>query len=177
MSTTSLVHPVDALTTAEKNRIYFSRVVDLAVAAGLLTPDRDSEVGHFAFSRHYDEGREADQRLQQALQDFRSLHPETDRERRSLKDATFLGAVTVFENESDAEKILDLMRIGASYAIWPTGTSFVLTYPWDLEGNGHPVRFRDDLSEFLQRRVLSILRKAGKLRHQDLFGQHVVDGS
>ncbi len=170
MSAALLIHPVDTLTTAEKNRIYFCRVVDLAVVAGLLTPDRDSEIGHFAFSRHYDDGREADRRLQQALQVFKAEHPEAAFLRAAQKDAEFLGAVSAFEREPDSEKIQDLIRIGASYAIWPTGTSFVLTYPWDLEGNGHPVKFREDLSEFMRRRILGMLKKAGKLHNPDLFG-------
>ena len=47
----------------------------------------------------------------------------------------------------------------------------VLTYPWDLAGKGQPVRFRDDLSEFMKRRILEILRRAGKLRTTLLFGE------
>lgn len=164
-----ITHPVDTLTTAEKHRIYFCRVVDLAVVGGLLTPDRDSEIGHFAFSRHYDDGRDIDRRLQQSLQVFKAEHPEAAFLRASQKDEEFLGAVTEFEREPNSLKIQDLIRIGASYAIWPTGTSFVLTYPWDLEGNGHAVRFREDLSDFMKRRVLAILKKAGKLRDPNLF--------
>lgn len=170
MSTSSIIHPVDALTAAEKNRIYFSRVVDLAVASGLLTGDPDSEIGHFAFSRHYEEGRTRDRRLQRELQDFRAKHPEAVSHRRARKDADFLGAFTAFEKEPVAEQVQDLIRVGASYAVWPVGTSFVLTYPWDLNARGHPVRFRKDLTDFMKRRILGILKKAGKLRDPALFG-------
>jgi hypothetical protein len=45
-----------------------------------------------------------------------------------------------------------------------------LTYPWDLDGKGRIVRFRQDLSDFMKRRIVAILRKAGKLGHSALFG-------
>lgn len=170
MSSSSIDHPVDALTPMEKNSIYFSRVVDLAVVEGLLTPDPDSEIGHFAFSRHYEAGKALDRRLQQALQEYRAERPEEVRARKAQRDLDFLGVVDTYDKESVTEKILDLIRIGASYAVWPTGTSFVLTYPWDPDGTGHPVKFRDDLSDFMKRRVRAILKKAGKLRNPGLFG-------
>jgi len=41
--------------------------------------------------------------------------------------------------------------------------------PWDLDGKGQPVRFRTDLTDFMKRRILEILKKAGKLRNPRLF--------
>jgi hypothetical protein len=42
-------HPVSVLSQEEKYRIYYSRVVDLAVYSSLLTADSNTEIGHFAF--------------------------------------------------------------------------------------------------------------------------------
>ncbi|MBI4964646.1 MAG: hypothetical protein HY913_15310 [Desulfomonile tiedjei] len=162
-------HPADALSREDKNRIYFSRVVELAIVSGLLIPDPDTEVGHFAFSRHYYQGKELDRKLRFALIRFEAHHPEIARERRDVRNESFLGAVEDFLAAEDRDKIQELILMGASHAIWPTGTSFVLTYPWDLSGKGWPVRFRDNLTEFMKRRVLEILRKAGKLRNPELF--------
>jgi len=169
MSSSLKIHPADALSHKDKCRIYYSRVVDLAVVSGLLIPDPDTEVGHFAFSRHYYQGKELERKAQSALIEFEKNHPEIAEERRRVRNQEFLGAVDDFLGSDDAEKIQELILVGASHAIWPAGTSFVLTYPWDLAGKGLAVRFRDDLSEFMKRRVLEILRKAGKLRTRDLF--------
>jgi len=163
------IHPVEALSSPDKCDIYFSRVVDLAVASGLLDPDSNSEVGHFAFSAHYTRGKELDLRLQNALREIEGTRPDLVMCRRELQNKASLGAVEDFFRSSDEEKIRGLIVVGASYRVWPTGTSFVLTYPWDSGGNGKPVRFRPDLSEFLKRRILRILKKAGKLRHSNLF--------
>jgi hypothetical protein len=74
-----------------------------------------------------------------------------------------------FHNASPEEKASHLIRIGATYAVWPKGTSFVLTYPWDLLGNERPVRFRNDLTEFMKRRIAGVLKQAGRLRNPNLF--------
>jgi hypothetical protein len=166
-----LIHPVDRLTPQDKNRIYFSRVVDLAVVQGLLEADPDCEIGHFAFSRHYFAGKKIDFDLQVAIRQFRQKHPEIVSERRDRQDGFFGGIVTAFSREVPSEKLRDLIILGATYGIWPTGTSFVLTYPWDLDGRGRLVRFRSDLSDFMKRRIVEILKKAGKLRDEDPFGQ------
>jgi hypothetical protein len=164
------VHPVDTLAPEETYRIYYSRVVDLAVAQGLLTSDPDAEIGHFAFSRHYTDGKILDQELIQAVLEFEAQHPEAAQRRRSEKDLTFMGAVERYYRAAPEEKVQDLILIGASHSVWPAGTSHTLTYPWDLAGNGRPVRFRDDLPEFMKRRIIKILKKAGKLRNPYLFG-------
>ena len=163
------MHPVDALTAQEKCDIYFSRVVDLAVAFGLLIADPDTEIGHFAFSRHYTLGKDLDGRLQRALHEFEEKYPERVLERREIQNKEFLGAADEFFASSDQEKMRDLILIGASRRVWPTGTSFVLTYPWDPVGNGQRVVFRPDLTDFTKRRILAILRKAGKLRDPNPF--------
>jgi hypothetical protein len=168
------IHPVDRLAKQDKNRIYFSRIVDLAVVSGLLVPDPDTEIGHFALSRHYYEGKQIDRDLQSALREFREKYPELVLKRRNAQDTVFGGAADKFDVESDSEKTQDLIiigasLIGASHDVWPVGTSFVLTYPWDLDGRGVPVDFRPDLSDFMKRRVLAILKKAGKLRNTQIF--------
>ncbi len=165
------VHPIEALSSQDKCDIYFSRVVDLAVASGLLDPDPNTEVGHFAFSAHYIRGKEADRRLQSALRELEGTRPDLVSRRRQLQNEASWGAVDDFFGSSDEEKIRGLIVVGASYRVWPTGTSFTLTYPWDSAGAGKPVRFRPDLSDFLKRRILRILKKAGKLRGSNLFGE------
>ena len=162
-------HPVDDLTSEQKCRIYYRRVVELAVLCNLLTSDRDTEIGHFAFSRHYREGRELDLKLQEALRTFTERFPDLVIDRRKQQDEALAGVATAFHQSSNADKLRDLIVIGATYRVWPVGTSFALTYPWDLEGRGHPVRFRSDLPDFMKRRILDILKKAGKLRSPNLF--------
>ncbi len=162
-------HPADALSRQEKCHIYYSRVVDLAVVSGLLIPDPDTEIGHFAFSRQYYDGKALDGNLTAAIREFERKYPELVLERRVDRNRAFMGAVEDFSREGDSEKIEDLILIGASYAVWPAGTSFTLTYPWDLNGQGRTVRFRDDLTDFTKRRILEILKKTGKLRNRDLF--------
>jgi hypothetical protein len=171
MTSGSPIHPADTLAREDKCRIYYARVVDLAVVSGLLIPDPGTEVGHFAFSRYYYKGKELDQKLRSALIEFEAKHPEIGQERRAVKNQAYMGALEDFLGSDGTEKIQELIILGASHAIWPVGTSFVLTYPWDLTGNGQPVRFRDDLSEFMKRRVLEILKKASKLRTPCLFGK------
>jgi len=163
------VDPIDALSRQEKNRIYYRRVVDLAVARGLLNPDPNGEIGHFAFSRFYYEGKELDQSLAAALRTFRIDHPDRALERLSALDREFPDVAEELRRESPQDKIHDLIIVGASHDVWPTGTSFTLTYPWDLAGRGRPVRFRDDLTPFMRRRIVKVLKKAGKLRTPNLF--------
>jgi len=167
---TSLINPVDRLAEQDKCRIYFSRVVDLAVFSGLLDSDSNTEIGHFAFSVHYYSGKKMDGDLQAALELFREEHPDLIADRGIARNELFAGAPESFVAQTDAEKISDLIIVGATRSVWPTCTSFALTYPWDLDGAGVPVRFRPDLTEFQKRRFLSILRKAGKLRNPGIFG-------
>ncbi|MGB6064973.1 MAG: hypothetical protein WBG50_09195 [Desulfomonilaceae bacterium] len=164
------VHPADVLSREERCRIYYSRVVDLAVARGLLSPDPNTEIGHFAFSPHYLQGKDSERALQRALREFEEKYPEVAVERRTKKDQIFLGAVRSFLSSDSAEKAEEIILVGATYCVWPVGTSFALTYPWDLSGKERPVRFRKDLNDFMKRRIIAILRKAGKLGHSDLFG-------
>jgi len=164
-------HPIDSLSWGDRCTIYYSRVVDLAVFSGLLTRDPMTEIGHFAFSDHYAKGTTIDRRLRETIREFDHHHPHVALDRREKQNLAFLGVAEDYRSSSDKEKIQDLIRVGASYRVWPVGTSFTLTYPWDLEGNGQPVRFRDDLSLFMKRRVLEILRKAGKLSDPHLFGE------
>jgi hypothetical protein len=164
-------HPVDALSSQDKCDIYFSRVVDLAVSSGLLDPDPNTEVGHFAFSAHYTRGKELDRRLQRALRELEGMRPDLVSQRRQSQNEVYLGAADDFFRSSDREKVRGLIVVGASYRVWPAGTSFTLTYPWDSAGAGKPVRFRPDLSDFMKRRILRILKKAGKLRGSNLFGE------
>jgi hypothetical protein len=164
------IHPADILTREDRCRIYYSRVVDLAVARGLLIPDINSEIGHFAFSHHYFEGKDTDLMLQQAVHEFEQKFPELVIERRAVQDRVFMGAVEDFMRSDVAKKTEELILVGATHCVWPVGTSFTLTYPWDLDGKGRMVRFRQDLSDFMKRRIVAILRKAGKLGHSDLFG-------
>lgn len=163
-------HPVDALSSSDKCSIYYSKVVDLAVLRGLLQPDPNTEIGHFAFSHHYDKGKRLARDILHAIREFNERHPEVASDRLTRKNEEFLGAVEAYRESSDKDKIKDLIVLGASYRIWPTGTSFTLSYPWDLAGNGHPVRFREDLSPFMKRRIMEILRQAGKLHDPHLFG-------
>lgn len=165
----SLTHPVDLLSGQDKYRIYYSRIVDLAVVSGLLIPDPDTEIGHFAFSTYYYDGKHLDRELHSALLDYAEKRPEQVEKRRKQQNQDSGGAVVEYLRLDNAAKVQDLIVIGASRAIWPTGTSFVLTYPWDLNGEGRPVGFRNDLSEFTRRRVLDILKRVGKLRNADLF--------
>jgi hypothetical protein len=169
MNGSTPIHPVEILSSQDKCDIYFSRIVDLAVASGLLDLDQSSEIGHFAFSAHYTRGKDLDHRFQTALREFQDKHPDLVLERRELQNETSVGTVDEFFSLSDDDKVRELIIIGASRRVWPVGTSFVLTYPWDAAGNGKPVRFRRDLSDFMKRRVLRILEKAGKLRNSDLF--------
>ncbi len=160
------VHPADLLTEPEKHRIYYFRVVNLAVNEGLLPPSSDSDVAHFAFSDYYAQGRELDRQLRSALQDFEARFPRVAQAREDQ-----MAALWKQEPSADPQKQIrqELILIGASHAVWPTGTSFVLTYPWSLDGTAARVRFRDDLSEFMKRRIRDILAKAEKLRDPCLF--------
>jgi hypothetical protein len=169
MNDTIPIHPIEILSSRDKCDIYFSRIVDLAVASDLLTPDPNSEIGHFAFSTHYTRGKDLDDRFQTALREFEEKHPDLVMELRELRNETLIGAVDEFLNSSDDDKVREIIIIGASHRVWPTGTSFALTYPWDAAGNGKPVRFRPDLSDFMKRRILGILKKSGKLRNSNLF--------
>lgn len=162
-------HPVERLSQEEKYRIYYSRVVDLAVYSGLLTPDPDSEIGHFAFSRYYEEGKALDQALGKALREFEQKYPELVLQRRTRQTLEHGPAIDEYLASDNVEKFKDLVRVGASYRVWPVGTSFALTYPWDVAGRGRPVGFREDLTPFMKRRIIEILRKAGKLRNPNLF--------
>ncbi|MBI5572844.1 MAG: hypothetical protein HY914_23070 [Desulfomonile tiedjei] len=162
-------HPVDGLSSEQKCKIYYRRVVDLAVRFGLLRSDPDTEIGHFAFSRHYHEGRALDLKLQTALTTFAERFPELILDRRHDQDEALAGVATVFHQASNEEKLRDLILIGATYRVWPVGTSFALTYPWDLEGRGSLVQFRSDLPDFMKRRIVDILKKAGKLQTPNLF--------
>ncbi len=172
MSESAPVHPVDALTPQDKCRIYFSRLVDLAVFSGLLEGDRNTEIGHFAFSRHYDIGRDLDRSLQDRLREFEDEHSEMIATRRRKQSQLLVGVVDEFFRLSDEEKIRDLILIGASYRVWPTCTSFALTYPWARDETARPVRFRNDLPDFMKRRILNILKKERKLRNPNLFREH-----
>jgi hypothetical protein len=158
--------PADLLQDWERHRIYYYRVVNLAVRNGLLDSNPTTEVGHFVFSDYYHQGGQLDADLLAALEDFEARFPKAARERRRQKAAT-LGPE--LHKDDVQEVVLDLIRIGASYAVWPTGTSFLLTYPWGLDGNPRPVTFRADLSDFVKRRVLAILKQTGKLREPVLF--------
>jgi hypothetical protein len=169
MTTRDVVHPADKLTPGDTNRIYYGRVVDLAVFSGLLVPDPDTEIGHFAFSAFYEQGRQLDKALMEEIAEFEARHPEFVKQRRNELNRSFLGAVESFREADNESKIQSLILVGASHGVWPTGTSFTLTYPWDLDGTGRKVRFRPDLSEFTRRRIVEILRKAGKLRSSGLF--------
>ncbi len=163
------IHPVDKLSAGDKWRIYYARVVDLAVASNLLVPDPDTEIGHFAFSRYYDHGKQLDTSLMSAINRFEREHGDAVAMRSTELDRRFRGAVESFQRASSEEKIRELITIGASHQVWPTGTSFVLTYPWDLDGTGRVVRFREDLTDFMKRRVIDMLARAGKLRSPDPF--------
>lgn len=163
------VHPVDKLDQGQKCRIYYSRVVDLAVSRGLLTSDQDSEIGYFAFSAYYREGADLDTKIRKAIAAYETLYPDEAFQRKIELNQEFLGVVSGFLNEANEEKIYDLILIGATHCVWPTGTSFVLTYPWDLAGKGRSVRFKKDLSDFTKRRILDLLKRAGKLWNRNLF--------
>ncbi len=164
MTSAPPIHPADALKPHDKYRIYYFRVVQLAVAAGLLPSDSHTEIGHFAFSRYFAEGQELDRTLKEAIAALAEKYPELILARRAQQDEMSEGAVTAFVQSEPSNKVRDLILIGASYHVWPVGTSHVLTYPWDLDGNGRPVTFRSDLTDFMKRRVREILKKAGKLR-------------
>lgn len=158
------LHPVDALRPQDKYRIYYHRVVLLAVASGLLPSDPNTEIGHFAFSRYFHEGQELDRSLREAIKEFSERYPDLVLNRREELDDACGGAVSAYLKSEPQDKRQDLILVGASHNVWPVGTSHVLTFPWDLEGNGRPVTFRTDLSDFMKRRVIDILKRAGKLR-------------
>ncbi len=164
-----MLHPVDLLLNADKNRIYFSRVVDLAVFQGLLTNDPDSEIGHFAFSQYYREGKDLDTALRWDVQRYESEKPLVTQDRRRTLSTTLDQAAEDFLVMENQDKLKELILVGASYAVWPKGTSFVLTYPWEPDGSCKPVRFRPDLSEFQKRRIVEILKKTHTYRGQDPF--------
>ena len=134
-----------------------------------MPPRRDTPVGWFAFSHAYEEGRKLDGRLREDLAHFEQDHPELVKKRHSLLDRRFQGTIKRHQQASPGEKRADLIRIGATYRVWPEGVSFVLTYPWDLEGNGRPVSFRPDLSDFSRRRIRRILEDADIEFSSDLF--------
>jgi hypothetical protein len=167
MTAIAPIHPVDALTPQEKCKIYYGRVVNLAVWSKLLAPDPNTEIGHFAFSGYFTEGIALDEALQEAIRIFSERYPELIIQRTAEHDVRFVGAVTAFQGSDDGEKIQDLIVVGASRNVWPVGTSHMLTYPWDLDGTGRPVRFRPDLTDFMKRRGVSMLKKAGKLHDPD----------
>lgn len=169
MTAPAYIHPVERLAPRDKCDIYFSRVVDLATLSGLIEPDPDTEIGHFAFSRHYVLGRDLDRDLQTTLQEFEQKYPEIVAARRTSQNRLLMDAADKFVRLANEEKIRDLKLIGASYRVWPTATSFALSYPWDCDGRGRTVKFREDLPDFVQRRILAILKKTGKLRNPDLF--------
>jgi hypothetical protein len=164
-------HPVDLLAPPDKFKIYYSRVVNLAVLSGLLTSDPGTEIGHFVFSDYYYEGIQLDRDLRKALSLFFDEHPDLVTERRAGQNQLFLGAVGDYENSATSQKINELILVGASLQVWPKGTSHTLTYPWDMDGVGRSVRFRPDLTDFMKRRIIEILRKAGKLRNPKLFSE------
>jgi hypothetical protein len=162
-------HPADALKPQDRYRIYYHRVVLLAVASGLLASDPNTEIGHFAFSRYFTEGQELDRALREAIERFSERFPELVLDRRAELDDASGGAVNAYLASEPQNKVKDLILVGASHNVWPVGTSHVLTFPWDLEGNGKPVTFRADLTDFMKRRVLDILKRAGKLRNPRLI--------
>jgi hypothetical protein len=163
------IHPVDALSELDKYRIYYFRVVELAVASGLLNRDPDSEIGHFAFSRYYEDGCITLRTLKEKTQCFELEYPKAKLLRISKRDAQVQDAMRAYLSSGIEEQTQDLIRVGASHRVWPTGTSFTLTYPWDLAGNGQIVQFRRDLNDFMKRRIIAILRQEGKLRDINLF--------
>jgi hypothetical protein len=144
-------------------------VVDLAVAWGLLIPDPNSEIGHFAFSQYYYDGKQLDLKLHNDISDYEKNYPELSFERIEELNDRFMGEVSSFLKQANEDKIHDLIILGATYCVWPAGTASSLTYPWGLDGTGIPVRFRTDLSEFTKRRIIEILKKSGKLRNPNLF--------
>lgn len=146
-------------------------MVDLAVAQELLDPDPDTEIGHFAFSRYYVEGKELDLGLRSRIQRFEANHPDIVTARRRELNERLLGAVDEFRKSDNEEKIRFLIIVGASYCVWPTGTSFTLEYPWSLDGEGRSVRFRKDLSDFTKRRIITSLKKSGKFRNPNIFSR------
>lgn len=169
MTVEDSVHPIDRLSEQEKCRIYFRRVVDLAVAEGMLPRDRHTPVGWFAFSVAYEEGKRLDEKLQDDLHRFEHDHPQLAKDRHALLDERYKGAVGLYKQSSAEDKRADLIRIGATYRVWPTCVLFTLTYPWDLVGNGIPVRFRLDLSDFTKRRICRILEDASIAFDPDRF--------
>jgi hypothetical protein len=166
------IHPLERLSQRDKCKIYYYKVVRLAVAQGLLAPDPDTETGHFAFSAYYRDGEEMDRILMARIERYYRDHPAAAALRRRELDLRLKGAASSFEAMSSEEKIRELVTIGASRLVWPTGTSYVLTYPWRADGTPHVVEFRKDLTDFMKRRVIRILEKAGKLRSPDPFAGH-----
>ena len=169
MSNRLRIHPVDALSELDKYRIYYFRVVELAVASGLLNRDSDSAIGYFAFSRYYEDGCIALRTLKERIQRFELEHPSSTQLRIVKSDAQTRDAMHAYLSSGIEEQTQDLIRVGASHRVWPTGTSFTLTYPWDLAGNGQKVRFRRDLNDFMKRRIITMLRQAGNLKDIYLF--------
>lgn len=156
------IHPVDALSEQEKCWIYFRRVVDLAVAEGLVPGDPRTPIGHFAFSACYTRGRNLDEQLSTELARFEEQYPDVVKSRHAEMDWRYPEVIERYQRSSASEKRDDLIRIGASYRVWPSCTSFVLIYPWDLAGRGRLVTFRPDLPQFTKRRILQILKDAGQ---------------
>jgi len=171
VNSASEIHPIDRLSADDKYRIHYHRVVDLAVASHLLTSDPETEIGHFAFSRYYYRGKELDRELPDSIQQFEEEYPELVIDRRNRQDRILIGSVESYKSSGVRALVEDLILIGASHRVWPVGTSFTLTYPWRLSGLGRSVRFREDLTEFTRRRIVQMLRKAGKLHNADLFGE------
>jgi hypothetical protein len=169
MSDYAPVHPVDALSDLDKYRIYYFRVVELAVELGLLDRDPDSEIGYFAFSRYYEDGRITLRTLKEDTRLFEQEYPKATELRVARRNEQVSEAIQSYLTSGIEEKAQDLICVGASHRVWPTGTSFTLTYPWDLAGNGQKVRFRSDLNEFMKRRIVAMLRQEGKLRNINLF--------
>lgn len=163
------IHPLDLLQPEEKNKIYFKRVVDLAVWSGLLNPDPNSHVGHFAFSNHYHDGKRLETKLAEEIAYFEAENPELSKKIRDRRFQAFNISEEEQANWTERDEAQHLILVGASYQIWPKGVSHALTYPWDLDGRGSPVTFRPDLTEFNKRRVIKILKDAGKLRDPNLF--------
>ncbi len=164
MNTQPPIHPLDRLSADQKCQIYYRRVVDLALATGLLEPDPNSPVGHFVFSSHYFHGKTLDEAIGGAVARFRRDYPKLAAERYARLNNRLAGAIESFWESTPQELIRELILIGATFGVWPRCTSFVLTYPWDLGGTPRPVGFRSDLSDFMKRRVTKILLEAGKLK-------------
>lgn len=163
------IHPIDQLLQGEKYTIYFKRVVDLAVRLGLLENDPNTEVGHFAFSRRYYQGRLLEAKLAEEIIRFEVERPDTIESVKAERHRAYNITEDTGKNWSDKDQIRHLILVGASYKIWSVGVSHALIYPWSISGQARPVTFRKDLSDFTKRRIIKILQEAGKLRNPDLF--------